>query len=290
MGDLAVDTEVEPVEPSDGSATQRFRGKLSPDWEIWGPNGGYVASVALRAAGLAVGRARPASIVAHMLGVASFDAVDLDVTVLRTSRFATSARVRLTQDERPILEAMVWGVDSGGDGLEHDFAPAPVTPPPEDVLSREDRNAALPPDEPGPPDLPFFHNLDQRPLEWRDDWPPPEPIDPVARWWTRFVPTPRFDDPWVDACRALIPIDTMGWPAGHLPHAHREPLPVVAVTVDLSVRFHRPIDTDWLMVEAVSPAAAGGLMAATGRVWDRAGTLVASGGQTMLCRPAFIPS
>ena len=105
----------------------------------------------------------------------------------------------------------------------------------------------------------------------------------------RFRPTPRFDDPWVDACRFLIPIDTMGWPAGNLPHAYREPLPVVAVTVDLSVRFHHATEDEWLLVEAVSPVAAGGLMAATGHVWDRAGTLLASGGQTMLCRPAPRP-
>jgi acyl-CoA thioesterase len=106
----------------------------------------------------------------------------------------------------------------------------------------------------------------------------------------RFRPTPRFDDPWVDACRFLIPIDTMGWPAASLPHAHREPLEAIAVTVDLSVRFHHPTDDEWLLVEAVSPVAAGGLMAATGHVWDRAGTLVASGGQTMLCRPAPPPA
>jgi len=59
----------------------------------------------------------------------------------------------------------------------------------------------------------------------------------------------------------------------------------VAVTVDLSVRFHRPADDEWLLIEAESPAAADGLVAADARVWDRSGTLLASGGQTMLCRP-----
>jgi acyl-CoA thioesterase-2 len=58
------------------------------------------------------------------------------------------------------------------------------------------------------------------------------------------------------------------------------------VTVDLSVRFHRPTGDEWLLSEAISPVGAGGLTAATGRVWDRAGRLLASGGQTMLCRPA----
>ena len=44
MGDLAVDRAVEPI--GDG----RYRAMVSQDWEIWGPMGGYVASIALRAA------------------------------------------------------------------------------------------------------------------------------------------------------------------------------------------------------------------------------------------------
>jgi acyl-CoA thioesterase-2 len=294
VGDLAVDTAVEPVADEaqtdgapvdDAGHPRRYTGKLSPDWAIWGPNGGYVASLALRAAGHAIGRARPVSLVAHLLGVASFDQVELDVTVLRTSRFATSARVSLAQGGRPILDALVWGLDPGGVALAHDIAPAPDVPPHTELPSREERMAAIPADE-RPPALPFFENLDQRPLGWRDSWPPPGPEDPRTCWWTRFRPTARFADPWVDACRLLIPIDTMGWPAASMAHAHIDPPQAIAVTIDLSVRFHRPTDDEWLLVEAVSPVAADGLVAATGRVWDRSGSLVASGGQTMLCRPA----
>jgi acyl-CoA thioesterase II len=281
VGDLAVDTALAPAETE---AEGRYRGKLSREWEIWGPNGGYVASFALQAAGRATGRARPASIVAHMLGVATFDAVDLDVTILRTSRFATSARVSLTQGGRPILEALVWGVDPGGVTLDHDVAPAPDVPPPDAVPSREDRLATIPPDE-QPPAFPFFDNLDQHPLAWSDDWPPSGPLEPRAQWWSRFRPTATFADPWVDASRLLILVDTMGWPAASLAHAHVQPPQALAVTVDLSVRFHRPAENEWLLVEAASPVGAGGVVAATGHVWDRSGALVASGGQSMLCRP-----
>jgi acyl-CoA thioesterase-2 len=283
MADLEVDTRLEPA--GDGDGDGRYRAKLSPDWAIWGPNGGYVASVALRAAGATLGRARPASILAHILGVAAFDEVELDVAVLRTSRFASSARVSMTQRDRPILEALVWGVDPGGVTLDHDVAPAPAVDPPDAVPSRDERTAALPDGE-RPPPMAFFDNIDQRPLGWLDDWPPPGPLDPVSRTWTRFRPTARFDDPWVDACRPLIPLDTYGWPAATGAHAHREPLPAIAVTVDLSVRFHRPTEDEWLLAEVVSPIGTEGLVAATGRVWDRAGRLVASGEQTMLCRPA----
>lgn len=297
MGDLAVDTTLVPVPangaseapgeldaPAPAGARRCYTATVSPDWAIWGPNGGYITSFALRAAGRATGRARPASIVAHILGVAAFADVEVEVTVLRTSRVASSARVTIAQGERPIVEALVWGVDPGGAALEHDTARVPSVPPPDDLPSRAERLAAIPEDQ-RPPEMSFFGNIDQRPLDWRSDWPPPGPLDPTVRWWARFVPTARFDDPWVDACRTLIPIDTMGWPAATLAHAHREPLDTVAVTVDLSVRFHRPADDEWLLAEATAPLATGGLVAATGHVWDRAGALLASGGQTMLCRP-----
>jgi len=300
MGDLAVDTALDPAGPpgagEDGgtgadSETARagarrcYTGTLSPDWAIWGPNGGYVASLALRAAGLATGRARPVSIVAHILGVATFDRVDLDVTVLRSSRFASSARVSMAQGDRPILEALVWGLDPGGATLDHDTAPTPQVPSPEELPSRQERIADIPVEN-RPADLPFFHNIDIRQPGWRDDWPPSGPLDPTVHWWNRFLPTARFDDPWVDACRLLIPIDTMGWPAASLAHAHQEPFTTVAVTVDLSVRFHRPADDEWVLAEATAPLGAGGLIAASGRAWDRGGALLASGGQTMMCRPA----
>jgi acyl-CoA thioesterase-2 len=281
VGDLDKDTTV--VERGEG----RYSARLSEDWAIWGPNGGYVASVALRAAGLATGRERPASFLGHLLGVAAFDEVDVTAVVLRRSRFATAVRVGIEQAGQPILEALVWGVDGGGVTLDHEVPTAPEVPPPDELLSHDDRMAALA-DE-APPQYRFWDNLEHRPHRWHDEWPPPEPIEPTALWWLRFRPTPAFDDAWVDACRLLIPIDTMGWPAAHLAHAHDAPA-VIAPTVDLSVRFHRPArDDEWLLAEATSPVGAGGLVGASGRVWNRRGQLLASGGQSMLCRPAPPP-
>ena len=54
------------------------------DWEIWGPCGGYVAAIALRAAGAESPFARPASFFCHYLSVADFAPVDLVVTPLRS--------------------------------------------------------------------------------------------------------------------------------------------------------------------------------------------------------------
>ena len=64
MGDIEVQTAVEPI--GDG----RFRAMVHGDWEIWGPCGGYVAALALRAAGPprhGVSAARPASFFCHYL-------------------------------------------------------------------------------------------------------------------------------------------------------------------------------------------------------------------------------
>ena len=58
------------VEGSDG----HYQATLSRDWEIWGPNGGYIAAIALRAAGAHSRFDRPATLVGHFLGVADFDA------------------------------------------------------------------------------------------------------------------------------------------------------------------------------------------------------------------------
>src|SRR5205807_2351883 len=83
--------------------------------EIWGPNGGYVASVALRAAAAHAAFDPPATFSCHSLSVARFDAVNLDVRTLRRTKRAESVAVSMTQDGTPVLEAIAWIVQ-GGDG------------------------------------------------------------------------------------------------------------------------------------------------------------------------------
>ena len=60
-GDLATDTTVRAVDAAAG----RYEADISQAWEIWGPMGGYVAGVALRAAGAASPFPRPASFSCH---------------------------------------------------------------------------------------------------------------------------------------------------------------------------------------------------------------------------------
>ena len=142
---------------------------------------------------------------------------------------------------------------------------------------------------PGPP-FPFWVNIDNRGLQWRDDWPPSEPLPGVGRWWCRFRPTATFDDRWVDAGRTVVLLDTFGWPAASGPHAWRiqgEAGPThIAPNVDLHVTFQRfdPAE-EWLLVEASSPAGADGLLTARLAVWSAGGSLLGTGSQTMLVSP-----
>ena len=129
MGDLAVDTTVEQTGPS------TFTCDLSPNWEIWGPNGGYLAAVAMWAAGIASGRARPASINAHFVGAGRSEPVDISIEVNRETKMATSVTARISQEGRPLLVATVWCVDGDLDGLQHHNALGPYDVPEPWLLS-----------------------------------------------------------------------------------------------------------------------------------------------------------
>jgi acyl-CoA thioesterase-2 len=272
MGDLAIDTA---VEGRDG----RYTARLSRDWEIWGPNGGYVAAIALRAAGAHSRFDRPASLVGHFLGVGDFDVPhDIETATLREAKRAQSTRVSMTQSGQPIFDAMVWSVGDVS-GLEHDFAPIPETVEPESVPSNAERLAARGEE----PHFKFWDNFDVRTPNWVEDWENRAPGEPVARDWYRFVPASTFEDPWVDACRTVILLDTLGWPAACHYHVRSE---YIAPSIDLSVAFHRwRPDEPWLFAEATSPSGAGGLIGCESRVWARDGTLLGIGASQLLCRP-----
>jgi acyl-CoA thioesterase II len=274
MGDLSVDTAV--VEIADGS----YRATLSSEWEIWGPMGGYVAACALRAAGASGAHSRPAAFSCHYLGVARFGEVDLRVETRRDGRTATSQRVEVTQEGRPILDAMVWSVKDGTDGLEHDETEPPDVPGPDGLPTIRE----LVGEEAEPP-YPFWNNFDSKPLEFEADWPPSGPL--AARWrsWMRFIPTSRFTDAWVDAARSVILVDLPSWPSAHRPHAWSEP-PFTAPSLDLHVAFYAPTSgEDWLLCDGEAPLSTGGLFGWTARLWSPSRRLHASGGGQCLYRP-----
>jgi acyl-CoA thioesterase II len=275
MGDFVADTA---VEGGDG----RYQARLSRDWEIWGPNGGYVAAIALRAAGAATTLQRPATFAGHFLNVAELDVVDLQVTTLRAAKRAESLRVAMTQKGRPIFEAIVWVVGEV-DGLAHDVAVMPSVPLPsqlkpiEELITQQDLQQRYR----------FWENFDARPINFVP-WTERQPGAPAWCEWYRFRPRATAADPFVDAARSLLLIDTMGWPAAS--RAYPRDSGYIAPSLDVNAQFHRLApDCEWLLVDAVAPVAANGLIGGQGRVWSIDGKLLASGGGQLLCRPAPPP-
>jgi acyl-CoA thioesterase II len=254
---------------------ERFTAILHPDWNIWGPNGGYVSAVALRAAGAVTPPDhRPATLSVQYLSVAEFDEVDCLVTPMKKGRNAWLLNVALVQKGRTFLQAQVWTTNK---------AVGPTTA------------EAVMPDVPGPDRLKtlaehlepygetlhgFWTNIDAKPLAWVH-WNQPRSAAPaVLREWYRFVGY-EPGDAFLDACRAVILIDTLIWPTHHRGLAERPNY--VAPSLDLTVWFHEPADeADWLLVDGVADIAGQGLIHGRSRVWTPDGRAVATGGSNML--------
>ncbi|MCT9933312.1 thioesterase family protein [Planotetraspora sp. A-T 1434] len=273
MADLGLDTDVEQLDDL------RFRAVLSEDWNVWGPIGGYLASVALRAAGRASGMARPASISCDFLNVARFEEVGIEVTRLRSSRRTEALRVSMTQRDRAVLDATVWAAAGDLAGPDERLAAAPEVPEPERVPTIEERAA-----EWGQMSFPQLANCETRPISWFEGMP--GGFGEVnMRGWMRLRPRPVFPgDLWLDACRALLHIDTSAFPAVLLACPPGVPF-FVAPTMQLQVSFHDAApEAEWLLVEGYGMSVRHGLAAGRAAVWSPDGRLIATGAQQMLCR------
>ena len=226
MGSLDIESA---VEGGDG----RFTAQVSRDWEIWGPNGGFLAMLALRAAGAHTDLRRPASFSCHFLGEV--------------------------------------------EGLTHDGWTMPAVESPRSLQTVPERI-------PEAPTFPFWHNLECRPCDWIDDWENRPAGEFHENAWYRFRPTATFDDPFVDAGRSLLVLDTVFWPVamrGHPDNTHW-----YAPSIDVQARFHAlEPSSEFLLTDAHSPSARDGLVSGVGSVWSESGVLLATGGQQMLCRP-----
>ena len=250
-----------------------FSARLSDEWEIWGPSGGYLAALTLRAAGFRARIPRPVSYYCHFLSPPEFDRVEIEVEELKRGRRSESLAVRMTQGGRDIMFALVRTA-ANGPGYTHQEVPAPEVEPPEDSTTIERRA------EDGSRLFPFWNNVSCRRPAAKEGGGEPAP---VIREWVRFEPTPTFDDPFLDAARPLILLDTFGWPAVWMKHRGVD---FVAPNLDTAAWFHRPATAaEWLLVDHQSPVAGDGLIGVSGRVWDEERNLLASGGAQLYSVP-----
>ncbi|MEU8897525.1 thioesterase family protein [Nocardia sp. NPDC048505] len=263
MGDLGLDTAVD-------GADGRYTATLSPDWEAWGPVGGYLAALAVRTARVHGTLPWVASATCQFLSVAEFGPVLLTAETLRSGRRAEAIQVRMTQGGKPILAALVWLAAAGLDaGVRHDAAAMAPAPPPEQLRSWDDLTVPMPS---------VWKSVEGRPVVWHEHWRERPLGPPEWRGWFRF--RPGSQDPAADAARQLILLDLIPYQA--LLAAHREQL--LAPNLDLSVQFHRagPVD-EWLLAEASCDIVESGLAGFRSRVWNRGGQLLASGSGQLLC-------
>jgi len=218
----------------------------------------------------------------HFLRSPDFGRVELDVNFLKRSRRSEALAVRMTQQGKLVLEALVRTA-ADAQGYEHQKAQAPEVLPPEalkttDELWAEDERTAFP----------FWNNIERRPVD--QSWRPigqdatTEPAPPVVREWARFRPKPCFDDPFVDAARSLVLLDTYGWPAAYRMHRDGR---YIAPNLDTSAWFHQfNPRSAWLLIDHECLVGHHGLLGVSGRVWDMNGRLLATGSAQLCCVPA----
>lgn len=276
MGNLERDTRL-------GGAEGRYLARVGESWEgpPGRPAGGFLASLALRAAGRDSGLARPVSFTGTFVRPPRFGGVEIEVSKLSNGDRTAALRVSLTQSEAPILEGLVWTAADELPGYAVEFAPIPEHPGPEGLPSVTEAAAQA-----GRPLPRAWGGIEFR-SRWGEPGDPGAPREPVARSWHRFQPEPSFADPFVDAARLVFLSEATAL-SPLLFHAGEciQRVPFLASCLDLSVQFHRDTRTaDWLMLEASVPAAARGLAHVEHRFWGPDGTLVASARATLLCRP-----
>ena len=192
-----------------GQATQvvgndgRFSATLSDQWEIWGPNGGYLAAIALRAAGEMAQIRRPRSFYCHFLSSPAFAPVEIEVASLKRGSRAES----LVGCDDPAGQADLAGFRQDGRGWPGTFPPASGhARRPTAGAGRPLRVRARA--RPSCVSLLGERGATTGPRREQDR-------SPVLREWTRFRPTACFEDPFVDAARSLILLDTFGFPAAY---------------------------------------------------------------------------
>jgi acyl-CoA thioesterase len=250
----------------------RYAVNLSPAWAVWGPNGGYLAAIALRAMAAAGSLPRPAVFHCQFLKAGRFDAAEVLVERTRSGKRSEALRARLVQDGEDLLNASLWLADDGMDGLQHEAGIAPDAPKPSVLKSFAE----------------LFDNYDDwypywRSVEARPTKPNRDVGPPIWRTWMRLNDPPALYDMSLAAARIALWMDMGPWNAAVA--AYPWPMRYMAPNLDLHVQFHRFAEpSEWLLVDAEAPIARDGLIGTTLRLWDENGALVASGGSTLFCR------
>ena len=254
--------------------------------------GGQVIAQALQAAQASA----PEGLEAHSLHAyflrGGREGVDTHYTVAADfdGRSFANRRVVAVQDSAPILN-LTASFQRPEAGLEHDDAPMPDVPPPEELVpDMEHRHRFI--EQAGEVSEAQRHMmLRPRPIETRTSdqlhWMNAAPRPPQAHSWFRTV-APLPDDPALHRAVIAYASDFTLLGTAALPHglswARGE---LMGASLDHAIWFHRPARADeWLLYATDSPWSGGGRGFNRGRIFNRAGQLVASVAQEGVIRRA----
>jgi acyl-CoA thioesterase len=240
---------------------------LDPGWDVGGGvlNGGYLLSVAARAAVLESPHAHPVALAASYLHAAAAGAATLTVTPARAGRTLAHSTVVLADAAGPALTVQATTATLTNDAPAFS-SPMPAATPVADCFSIAE-NAHLAPSAVAVP------GLSQR-VETRLDpltagWALGRPGDePMMRAWVRFA-----DGREPDALALVVFADALPptpWALGQFGWAP---------TVQLQVLVRALPAPGWCLVEARSSEIAGGWIDEDYRIWDSTGRLVAQSRQ-----------
>ena len=241
----------------------RYRGEVPHSWSIGpGPNGGFMAALAARAALLSAG-APPRSLTVHYLAPPAEASIDVVTEILRQGRSATFLRMTMVQDERPVVAAMaVCGAWYDDAPSWSDMAP-PDLPPREECIRIDPTRSGVPPLQGNYESYIATRDPDDRPIR----------IDGHIR---TAEPHPADHVVLAAISDAFIP-----------PAFFRTPEPVFSPTLELTIHFRGipPEDPHPFVRQAtVSRLAAGGVVEIDGEIWSEDGRLLVQSRQLALLK------
>lgn len=274
MGKFAEEVTVERL------GDRKYRATLSHDWDLVPlPQGGVVASFALRAASLEVADSTQQlrSCTTVFAGQVTAGELEIDVEVLRRGRTATqlSATVRNGGAASGATVVAVFGGQRAGPRFV-DVDPPKVSAP-LDCPSYRD------PPPPGAETFaptPFWERVEGRAALGHAPWEQYEPQSSDVATWLRFDDPPLSDDGTLDPLGVFTLADRMPGCVGE--RIGREGPPWFAPSADLTFHYLAPVRTEWLLAHDRAHWAGDGWASAESALWDEQGGLVAYATQMML--------
>lgn len=240
---------------------------LDPTWDVGGGilNGGYLLSVAGRAAVLESPHEHPVAMSASYLRAASGGPATLTVTPGPAGRTLAHSLITLADDGGPIITVQATTATLGDEAPVYS-EPAPDAPGPDECLDMGGNAhlAQVPLDLPG-----LSRHVESRLDPATAMWALGQPLEePVLRAWVRLA-----DGRPADPLALLLFADVLPPTGFALGHSGWAP------TVQLQVLVRALPAPGWCLVEARSSEIAGGWVDEDYRIWDSTGRLVAQSRQ-----------